>query len=245
MAIVICGDGRLGRAIAASATERGDNVVVLGRPARAKHPPAAFETADVVVDAARPDAVARNLEAAVDAGARRFVVATTGWFSDAARIETVLLRADAAAVIAPNLSLGAAVFMRLVECAAADLTAFRGFEPFVWEWHRGGKADRPSGTARELVRRIARADPRATNLEVASVRAGASPGVHVVGFDASGETIELRITARDRSSYAAGALAAADWLAATPRRPGFHDFEAVVADLLADTTIDAALAATA
>jgi 4-hydroxy-tetrahydrodipicolinate reductase len=231
MNIVICGDGRLGSAIAHAASNRGDRPAVLGRPT-ATHPPDALEAADVVVDASRPDAVATNLEAAIDAGARRFVIATTGWGPDAARVEALLLRAGAAAVIAPNMSLGAAVFMRLIERAAGDFAAVPGFEPFVWEWHRRGKADRPSGTARELVRRIARADPRAANLEVASVRAGASPGVHVVGFDASGETIELRISARDRSSYAAGALAAADWLMATPRRPGPHDFEAVVADLL-------------
>ena len=70
-------------------------------------------------------------------------------------------------------------------------------------------------------------------LEVAVVRAGASPGMHVVGFDAPGETMELRLTARDRSVYAAGALAAADWLCRASRRPGIHEFDEVVDDLLA------------
>ena len=41
-----------------------------------------------------------------------------------------------------------------------------------------------------------------------------SPGMHLVGFDAAGETVELRITARDRTAYAAGVLAAAEWLRA-------------------------------
>ena len=44
--------------------------------------------------------------------------------------------------------------------------------------------------------------------------------MHLVGFDAAGETVELRLTARDRSAYAAGILAAADWLRArAARRP--------------------------
>ena len=41
--------------------------------------------------------------------------------------------------------------------------------------------------------------------------------MHLVGFDAAGETVELRLTARDRSAYAAGILAAADWLRARRR----------------------------
>jgi dihydrodipicolinate reductase len=55
--------------------------------------------------------------------------------------------------------------------------------------------------------------------------------MHLVGFDAPGETLELRLTARDHSAYAAGAIAAAEWLLAARRAPGLHPFEAVLADL--------------
>ena len=53
-------------------------------------------------------------------------------------------------------------------------------------------------------------------------------------FDGAGESIELRLAARDRSAYADGALAAARWLVREPREPGLHPFDAVVDDLLAD-----------
>jgi dihydrodipicolinate reductase len=43
--------------------------------------------------------------------------------------------------------------------------------------------------------------------------------MHVVGFDAPGESIELRVTARDRSAYVAGALLAADTALADPDLP--------------------------
>ena len=67
-----------------------------------------------------------------------------------------------------------------------------------------------------------------------SLRAGASPGMHVVGFDAPGESIELRITARDRSAYVAGALLAADWLREDRPHPvGIYPFESVVRAFLA------------
>ena len=114
------------------------------------------------------------------------------------------------------------------------------FDPFVVEWHRRGKLDRPSGTAREIVRRLAlsastgeeRANGTTPEVEVAVVRAGSSPGMHLVGFDAPGETIELRHTARDRSAFATGAVAAADWLRDEEREPGIHGFDEVVDDLL-------------
>jgi 4-hydroxy-tetrahydrodipicolinate reductase len=244
MDIVICGPGRLGRAIALAVEERGWTARLVGRPTGAGHDPEAFAGADVVVDASRGEAVAANVGAALDAGVRRFVIATTGW--DAARdtVETLRAAHGSTAIVAPNLSLGAAVFARLVERAAADLARIDGFDPFIWEWHRRGKADRPSGTARDLARRIVRADPRQTDLEVVAVRAGASPGTHTVGFDAPGETVELRLTARDRTAYAAGAIAAIRWLA-EPREPGMHPFDAVIDDLLAATPPPAPVTTTA
>lgn len=239
MDIVICGDGRLGWAIAGAAHERGDRARVLGRPGNDRHDPAAFAGADVVVDASRGAAVPGNVTAALAADARRIIIATTGWGERFDDVDEALRAAGAAAVAAPNLSLGAAVFLRLVDTAAARFSAVPGFEPFIWEWHRRGKADRPSGTALELARRLSAADPRAGDIETASLRAGASPGTHVVGFDSAGETIELRLTARDRSAYAAGVLAAADWLRRAPRTPGIHPFDAVVDELLARTAVAA------
>jgi 4-hydroxy-tetrahydrodipicolinate reductase len=228
MDIVICGNGRLGGAIAVAAERRGDRVRSLGRPTAGRHAIEALAGSDVVIDASRADAVAPNLAAALDAGVRRFVIATTGWETERANVLGLIEGAGAAAIVAPNLSLGAAVFMRLVSTAAGAFGSLPGFDPFLWEWHRRGKADRPSGTARELARRIVAANPAAADLEVAVTRAGESPGTHVVGFDAAGETIELRLTGRDRSAYAAGALAAADWLTAEPRQPGLHPFDHVV-----------------
>jgi 4-hydroxy-tetrahydrodipicolinate reductase len=135
-------------------------------------------------------------------------------------------------VVAPNLALGAALFLRLVDEAARLAAAIGGFEPSVLEWHRRSKADRPSGTAREIVRRLSPALPITVD-EIAVVRSGAMPGMHVVALDGASETIELRLTARDRSGYAAGALAAIEWLLAVPRSPGLHPFDEVVDERIA------------
>ncbi len=240
---IIFGNGSLGRAIGAALVARGDPApIVLGRPGSRGHDSASLPAADVAIEASRGEAVYSNLAVALDAGCRRFVIATTGWDDEAADVATLLARHRGAAVVAPNLSLGVALFGRLVEQATALFGPFEDVDPYLLEWHRRSKLDRPSGTARDLARRIIAAHPRKRRLaepgstdppapdelELAVIRAGASPGMHLVGFDAPGETIELRLTARDRTAYAAGALAASDWLVGAWREPGIHPFDEVV-----------------
>src|SRR3954453_9801584 len=224
--MTILGDGPLGRAVEVTARERGDEVRVFGRPAAGRHRLGDFVREGVGGEASRGEAVVSNLAAALDAGCRRFVVATTGWTAARADVDALLREHDAAAVAAANFSIGVVLFGRLVEAAVDLFGPLDAFDPYLLEWHRRSKRDRPSGTATDLARRIATAHPRlagSDDLEVVSIRAGASPGMHLVGFDAVGESVELRLTARDRSAYAAGILAASDWLwrGAPPGQPPF------------------------
>ena len=240
--ITILGEGPLGRAVETAAHDRGETVRVLGRPAAGRHRPDDLAGAGVVVEASRGDAVGPNLGAALDAGCRRFVIATTGWTAPRADVDAMLREHGASAVAAANFSIGVVLFGRLVDAAVTLFGPLETFDPYLLEWHRRSKRDRPSGTAADLARRIAAAHPRLTgpdDLEVASVRAGASPGMHLVGFDAMGETVELRLTARDRSAYAAGILAAADWLRHAPREAGLHPFDPIVDELVARDPIAA------
>ena len=253
MHTTILGDGHLGWAVASAAGDRGDRTSVLGRPVGRRHDPAGLAGSDAIVDATRGDAVADDVAAGLDAGIRRFVIATTGWAADRDAIDAALRVHGAAAVASPNFSLGVALFGRLVEAAADLFGAVEGFDPFLVEWHRRAKLDRPSGTAVDLGRRLTARLPTAPaapttpaagsgatgELEIVSIRAGSSPGMHLVGFDAVGETVELRLTARDRSAYAVGVLAALDWLRRAPRAPGIHPFDPVVDELLARPSIAA------
>jgi 4-hydroxy-tetrahydrodipicolinate reductase len=248
MNIAIFGDGRLGSEIGDVLGARaGIRPTLLGRPANGRHPVSALAGVDLVFDASSGPAVRDNVDLALAAGVRRFVIATTAWADDEPAVEAALRRSSAVAVAAPNFSIGVNLFFRLVDAATRLYGPIGSFDPYVLEWHHAAKADRPSGTARELLRRIVAAHPRKRGareldaegpadpslVEVAVLRAGAGPGMHLVGFDAPGETLELRLTARDRSAYAAGAAAAADWLMAEPRSPGIHPFDEVVDDLLA------------
>jgi 4-hydroxy-tetrahydrodipicolinate reductase len=235
MQTMILGDGHLGWAIATAAAQRGERIPILGRPPFDRHDPTALLGADVIVDASRSESVQANVASALEAGVRWFVIATTGWAADREGVERALHDAGGVAVASANFSIGVALFSRLVENAAELFGAVPGFDPFLVEWHRRAKADRPSGTALDLARRLTGHHPRlmtSADLEVVSIRAGASPGMHLVGFDAVGETVELRLTARDRSAYATGVLAATDWLRRATPPPGIHSFEPVLDDLL-------------
>lgn len=245
METVICGDGPMGRALADELREAGHRVRLLGRPAGPSHPTSSFAGADVVHDFSTAGAVVANVRAALDAGCRRLVVGTTGWAADRPAVEALLAEHGAAAVVAPTFSPAAAVLLRSAGQLAALLGRLGGYDPYVVEWHRAAKRDRPSGTAAELARRVIDASPGKSRvsraaigpadpegLEVVSLRAGDHPGMHLLGFEAPGETLELRLTARDRRCYAAGARLAADWLLAAGRRPGIHLFDTVVDDLV-------------
>jgi 4-hydroxy-tetrahydrodipicolinate reductase len=249
MRSIVAGDGGMGRMVAAALAARGEPpMTILGLPdSPAGHAPERFAGADVVFDFSVGEAVLPNLRSATAGGARAFVIGTTSWAADRPAAEEVLRQAGAAAVASPTFSLGVMLFARLVEQATGLFGPFPDYDPYIVEHHRRAKADRPSGTALELSRRLIAAHPRKTRiaasraqgapdldeLDVTVVRAGANPGMHLVGFDAPGESLEMRLTARDRSAYASGALTAADWLLAEPRSPGFHSFETVVDAMIA------------
>ncbi len=245
MRAIVMGDGPMGRAVAGGLVERGETPLVLGRPA-STHPPGTFAGADVAFEFSRGTAVLANLAAGLAGGCRTYVVGTTAWSVTTAEVNALLTQHGACAVVAANFSPGVNLLGRLVASASRMFGALPTYDPYVVEWHRRGKTDRPSGTALDLGRRIVDGHPAKRRivegprdgppapdeLEIASVRAGSSPGMHLVGFDAPGETVELRLTARDRSAYAMGALAAADWLLRAPRRPGIHPFDCVVDELV-------------
>ena len=171
MNAIILGDGGFGRAIAAALVGRGEPEPTRARPAGV----AAATTRRISPAGRRPaprsSSTRRaappshgNVDAALAAGHRRFVIGTTAWDDARSAVERALREHGAAAVAASNLSLGVALFGRLVDRAVELFGPVEAFDPYIVEWHRRTKADRPSGTAKELSRRILAAHPRKTRL---------------------------------------------------------------------------------
>jgi 4-hydroxy-tetrahydrodipicolinate reductase len=251
MRALITGAGNMGRAIAAALQGRGDEVVaVIGRTAQPARAPDALGDIDVTFEFSHATSMLEHVQLGLDAGCRAFVIGTTGWAATdehGTALASTLAGAEARAVVAPTFSLAAVLFGQLAEQAARLFGAFPEYDPWIFEQHRRSKPDRPSGTAVALSDRLlphlpskrrARlagqaGAPEPDVLEVVALRAGSHPGMHVVGFDGPGESLELRITARDRSAYVAGALLAADSLLADPHRGGISDFERVIRERIA------------
>ena len=235
----------MGRAIATALTDRGDEgAAVVGRgPDRPEM--AALAPIDVCFEFSHAASMLANVDLALAAGCRDLVIGTTGWSltdETGRALAGRLTEADARAVVAPTFSLAAVLFGELAESAARLFGGFPDYDPYVFEQHRRTKADRPSGTALAIAERLlphlpakrearlaeGSGAPDADVLEVVALRAGSHPGMHIVGFDGPGEALELRITARDRTAYVAGAILAADWLVSRSGPAGVTEFRTLV-----------------
>jgi 4-hydroxy-tetrahydrodipicolinate reductase len=222
--IAIVGTGRMGRAVAELAEARGHAVHALigaeGNAGGRALTPSRLAGADVAVEFTRPAAAAANLERLIDAGIPT-VTGTTGWLDDLPRLAALVARRNGALLHAANFSLGVHLFLRAARDLARWFAGRPGFDAFILEEHHAAKLDAPSGTARELQAGLAEVDP-ARAFPITSVRAGTTPGTHILSYDGAHERVSLSHAARSREGFAAGALAAAEWL---PGHPGVHTVE--------------------
>ena len=243
--------GRMGRAVAAGLATRGDMVLAAAcdRPESAGEPlgeltlaaPAdLFASCDVVIDftsSAASAALAIAAGAAADAHRPALVIGSTGWTEPE---EQALQGAakEVAIVRSGNFSLGVNVLAGLVQETARRLTA-DGWDIEILEAHHRRKVDAPSGTALMLGEAAARGrqvalshvrlggrdgitGPRPNGaIGFSAVRGGGLVGEHQEMFAADDEVLTLSHSARDRSLFARGAIAAALWVAHRP--PGLYD----------------------
>ena len=201
---------------------------------------AALENADVLIDFTRPAGTLAHLEQCV-AARRAIVIGTTGF--EAAQLTQVRAASQQIPIVlAPNMSVGVNVALKLVELAARALGP--DYDVEVFEMHHRKKVDAPSGTALKLGEVAAAA--RETSLEKSGVyarhgttgerkagsigfsvaRGGDTVGDHTVFFAAAGERIEITHRSTSRATYAQGAMRAARFVSGKP--PGLYDMQDVL-----------------
>jgi 4-hydroxy-tetrahydrodipicolinate reductase len=245
--------GRMGRAIEALAAGR-DDVRVCARldrpgatdPAAHATPLTDFDAAakacDVIVDFSTAPASAALAAAAAARGGPALVIGATG-FSPAEDAQVREAAQRIAIVRAGNFSLGVNLLAALVEEAARRLPA-ADWDIEILETHHRRKVDAPSGTALLLGEAAASGrgealDPHALaarsgvtgerprgGVGFASLRGGGVIGEHAVLIAGEEETITLSHSARDRTLFARGALAAALWVCGKP--PGLYGMRDVL-----------------
>jgi 4-hydroxy-tetrahydrodipicolinate reductase len=191
--------------------------------------------AQVLIDFTRPEGTMQHVAACRRLGVQ-MVIGTTG-FSDAEKAEIQTAAKDIAIVMAPNMSVGVNVTLKLLQMAAVALSD--GYDIEITEAHHKHKVDAPSGTALKMGEVIAAAQGRSLkdcavyerfghtgervpgSIGFSTIRAGDIVGDHTVMFATEGERIEITHKSASRSTYAQGSLRAARFLA--QQRTGLFD----------------------
>jgi len=230
MKISIVGYGKMGQMVAQAAEERKVAVASIIDPF---HPEAthqefsaeSMEGVDACICFTQPDVAMQNITDAC-----RFkvplVMATTGWTDKMEEVRGMVEEAGIGMVYSSNFSLGVNIFFKIIEEAASIINHFDIYDLLGYELHHSRKKDSPSGTAKTLANLILEKVDRKTKIvedkldrapedhefHFASVRGGDIPGTHVIQFESSFDSIELKHTARNRMGFASGSIFAAEWI---------------------------------
>jgi 4-hydroxy-tetrahydrodipicolinate reductase len=212
--LALLGYGKLGRAIAQLAPQRGLQVRLI-LTSQSNQDGAGitrdnFHGIDVCLDFTAPGAVVGNLRRVAALGCN-LVVGTTGWQDKLDEVRQVVESSGVGLVYGANFCIGVQLFYQTARAAADVFSRFPSYEPYITETHHRFKRDAPSGTALELKKRVQPAFPE-REIGISSTRAGYVPGTHELGFDSEADTVILRHTARSRQGFAEGALHAARWV---------------------------------
>ena len=184
-----------------------------------------------LIDFTRPEGTLAHLWVCRELGVKA-VIGTTG-FTDAQKAEIAEIAKDIAIVMAPNMSVGVNVTLKLLQMAAKALAT--GYDIEIIEAHHRHKVDAPSGTALKMGEVIADAigrdlkdcavyeryghtgerDP--STIGFSTIRGGDIVGDHTVLFAGTGERIEVTHKSSSRATYAQGSLRAVRFLAGQER----------------------------
>lgn len=188
-----------------------------------------------LIDFTRPEGTMAHLRECAKLGVA-VVIGTTG-FTDAQKAEIAQIAKQIPIVMAPNMSVGVNVTLKLLEMAAKAMAT--GYDIEIIEAHHRHKVDAPSGTALKMGEVMADAlgrdlkecavyaregvtgerDP--STIGFAAIRGGDIVGDHTVLFAGTGERIEITHKSSSRTTYAQGSLRAVRFLAGKPA--GLYD----------------------
>lgn len=201
---------------------------------------AATASSDIMIDFTLPEVTMALIPHCLNNDCR-LVIGTTGFTSEQKLIIEQTSK-DIAIVLAPNMSVGVNLSLKLLDIAARVLGDDVDIE--IIEAHHRHKVDAPSGTALRMGEVVADALGRDLSkcavygregrtgerdrdtIGFATVRAGDIVGDHTVMFAAEGERVEITHKASSRMTFALGAMRASGWL--MNQQSGLFDMQDVL-----------------
>ncbi len=195
---------------------------------------------DVLIDFTRPEPSMDYIELCRQAG-KKVVIGTTGYNEEQKSIINETAK-EIAIVLAPNMSVGVNLSLKLLEMTAKVMGDYTDIE--VIEAHHRHKVDAPSGTALRMGEVIAKSlgrdlkdcaiyaregntgERERKTIGFSTIRAGDIVGEHTVMFADEGERVEITHKASSRMTFANGAVRAATWL--KEKNNGLYDMQDVL-----------------
>lgn len=224
MRIALLGYGKMGKAIAGLAIERGHSIVVtIDNEQEWEQRGSQLAQCDVAIDFTTPATAVANIYRCFDLDVP-VVVGTTGWYDSYDTLCDYCRKEGKALFTATNFSIGMNIVFELNRRLAQMMNRYPEYSASITETHHIHKLDSPSGTAitlaNDTIARLDRLDrwheqgggdvPR--SLPVGSIREGEVAGIHEVVFDSEIDTITLSHHAKSRKGLALGAVLAAEFL---------------------------------
>lgn len=217
MNIALFGYGKMGKMIEQIALKRAHSIVV---KIDVDTVDIDFSDIDVAIDFSMPNAAFANIKTCIAYGVP-IISGTTGWLKDYDEAVAFCKAKNGAFVYASNYSLGVNIFFELNTYLAQMMKNLNQYAVSIEEIHHTQKLDAPSGTAITLAEGIIanthyenwKLDTASKNeIAIVSKRIDAFPGTHVVAYESTVDSIEIKHTAKNREGFALGAVIAAEWI---------------------------------
>ena len=221
----------MGKTIERLALEKGHEIVLrISSSNPGDLTEAHLHQADAAIEFSRPETAFANVAACLRAGVP-VVSGTTAWLDRLEEARSLCRATGGAFFYASNFSIGVNIFFAVSRYLATLMDTQSQYDVGMEEVHHTQKLDHPSGTAitlaQDILHHVSRKKNWVAHLESAenepvefasdsfrirSKRIDNVPGTHIVTWSSAIDTIEISHTAHSREGFAAGAIAAAEWL---------------------------------
>ena len=207
MKIAILGHGKMGKEINKIALKKKHDVIYTSS---SKNPAKSLDLSvvDVAIDFSTPTTAFDNIKHAI-MSKTPVISGTTGWLERLYDIHKLCIEKKGSFLHASNFSISANILFEMNK-KLAELIKNYNYNIEIIETHHTEKLDTPSGTAIKLsnqIQNILKKEPKIT-----ANRIGETTGIHQVNYSSKFDSIEIKHIAKNRNSFAEGALIAAEWI---------------------------------
>ena len=174
-----------------------------------------LSTADIAIEFTNPKSALENISFCLKSNLP-VVSGSTGWLAELKTIEKICEKYNGSFLHSSNFSLSMNKFLNVSKRLARDL---KNYDISILEKHHIQKLDKPSGTALLLKNEIQKYYNK--DIKVISQREKDIKGIHTVFYKSAYDEIEITHSAKNRDTFARGAIMSAEWLVG---KKGFYTF---------------------